>query len=265
LKGEKMNALLVAGSLVLGSLCGQSAAARKVAQEIVEVFGRETLDRAEMRVASLIDSFGDDAARALRRVGPEGVSIMERYGASGTRVLARWGDDGVRLLAMEGDDALRALALWGDDAVGFMIRHPGVGRDLLEIFGERALRLPVSTEGAVTLLRLAEPIQASGSAAKILGVVERFGDRTCQFLWRNKGTVFAGTLLVAFLADPEPYLNGVRKLVVEPASEAAREAIRRTNWTLIVLVVTLAAGMVWMVDRRRRARAASGRDCPSGD
>ena len=116
----------------------------------------------------------------------------------------------------------------------------------------------MSTPSVVSLNRLAEPIRQSGRAAEIFGVVERFGDRACDFLWRHKGTVFASALLVSFLADPRPYLDGVKQLVVEPATQMAAEAVRRTNWTAIGVAASLgliACGFAaWLIRRRRVSR-----------
>jgi hypothetical protein len=246
-----MSAWIVALSL----LCAQSAAARRVAREVVESFGREAVEAAEPRVARLVEAYGEEAATVLRKVGPSGVQAMERFGAPSLRILARWGDDGIRLLAVEGDSAVAALARYGDEAVELMIRHPGVGRDLLAQFGGQVLRRPLSTESVVALNRLAEPIRASGRSAEILAVVETFGDRACDFLWRNKGTIFLAAVLTAFLHDPEPYLDGVKQLVVQPATQLAQDAASRTNWTLVVLVAVLLVagwlGIRWNWSARR--------------
>ena len=251
-----MNILLV----VLSLLCAQSAAARRAAREVVEAFGREAVESAEPRVARLIEAYGDDAAAALRKVGPPGVQAMERFGAPGMKILSRWGDDGVRLLAVEGDAAVAALGRYGDEAIELMVRHPGVGRDLLSRFGAQALRTRLSTESVVTLNRLAGEIGKSGRTSEIFAVIEKFGDRACEFLWRNKGTIFIGTLLVAFLQDPQPYLDGVKQLVVQPASEVARDAAGRTNWTAVVIIIVLIAsvyvGLRWGW-ASMRARAVS--------
>lgn len=239
-----MMVLLLAASL-LGvpgnALCAQSAAVRRLAREIVETFGRETVERAEPRVARLIEEYGDDAIRALRRAGSPGVETLERFGVAGARIVSRWGDDGVRVLAMEGEAAASMLSRFGDDAVAFMVRHPGAGRDLLEQFGAQVLRAPLSTESVVALNRLSGPIRASGRSSEILGVVERFGDRACSFLWRNKGTLFATAVLVSFLADPQPYLDGVKQLIVQPAADLAGAAVRRANWTVIGCAAILGA------------------------
>ena len=246
-----MNAWIIVLSLV----CAQSAAARRVARELVESFGREAVEAAEPRVARLVEAYGEEAVTVLRTVGPSGVQAMERFGAPGLRILARWGDDGIRLLGVEGESAVAAMARYGDGAVELMIRHPGVGRDLLAQFGSQVLRRPLSTESVVALNRLAEPIRASGRSAEILGVVEKFGDRACDFLWRNKGTIFLTAVLATFLNDPQPYLDGVKQLVVQPATQVAQDAAARTNWTLVVLATILLVagwlGIRWNWSARR--------------
>lgn len=236
-----MNACLV----VLSLLCAQSSAARRLAREVVESFGREAVETAEPRVVRLVEAYGEEAAVVLRRVGPPGLEAMERFGAPGIRILARFGDDGARLLAVEGDAAVAALARYGDEAVELMIRHPGVGRDVLSAFGSPVLRTTLRTESLITLGRLSEPIRNSGRSAEILSVVEAYGDRACDFLWRNKGTIFAGAVLAAFLHDPKPYLDGVKELALEPATQVARDAASRTNWTLVVISAMLVAS-AWL-------------------
>ncbi|RPH40738.1 MAG: hypothetical protein EHM91_10790, partial [Planctomycetota bacterium] len=186
-----MNALLI----VLSLLSVQSAAARKLAREVAESFGREAVEAAEPRVLKLVESYGDEAAAVLRKAGLPGVQAIERFGAPGLKILGRWGDDGLRLLTLEGDSAVAAVARYGDDAARLMIRHPGIGRQLLQEFGEQALRARLTTESVVTLNRLAPQIKGSGRASEILSLVEKSGDRVCDFLWRNKGTIFIASVL----------------------------------------------------------------------
>jgi hypothetical protein len=147
---------------------------------------------------------------------------------------------------------VKLFAAHGDDAVRFMAKHPGVGRDLVEAYGARLAKAPLTTSGAVTLRRLGEPIAASGRADEILGVVERYGDRACAFLWRNKGVVFGAALLAAFLADPAPYIEGVKELIVAPAASAARDVAARTRWTWVFSIsgVALVAWLAWRFRRR---------------
>jgi hypothetical protein len=215
---------------------------------------REVVEALEPRVARAVEAYGDDAARALRAGGPAALPAIEAHGAAAVRFLARFGDDGARLLAAEGDAAVALFARHGDDAVRFMLKHPGVGRDLVESLGAGVARASIGTDSAVLLGRLREPILASGRSGEILGVVERFGDRACRFLWRNKGTVFAGALLAAFLADPEPYIDGLKTLVVDPVAGVARAAVGRADWTWFFTILGL-AGAGWLAWRLRHRSA----------
>lgn len=57
-----------------------------------------------------------------------------------------------------------------------------------------------------------------GRTKELLGTIERYGDRAMNFIWRNKSALAVGIALVTFLNDPEPYINGAKKL-----GEAAME------------------------------------------
>lgn len=230
--------------LILSALCAQSAAAKAVAREVVEAL--------EPRVAKVVEAYGDDAARALRAGGAAALPALEAHGPAALRFFARFGDDGARLLAAEGDGVVKLFAQHGDEAVTFMLKHPGVGRDLVQAFGAGAARAEISTGSVVLLNRLGEPIRASGRAAELFAVIERFGDGACNFLWRNKGVVFGAALMAAFLADPKPYIDGVKELIVEPAASAARDVAARTQWTWVfsAMGVALVAWAAWRLRRR---------------
>jgi hypothetical protein len=230
--------------LIVSALCVQSAAAKAVAREVAEAL--------QPRVAKVVEAYGDDAARALRTGGAAVLPALEAHGPSALRFLTRFGDDGARLLAAEGDGVLKLFAAHGEEAVEFMLKHPGVGRDLVEAYGARVAKAELSTSGAVTLRRLAEPIAGSGRTDELLGVVERYGDRACAFLWRNKGAVFGAALLAAFLADPAPYIDGVKELVFAPMADAARGMSARTDWTWVfgVTGVALVGWAAWRFRRR---------------
>jgi hypothetical protein len=258
--------------LAAGAAQAQSGAVRQAARELARFlesrFAREVaeegVERLEPRLARMIAERGDEAVLAVRRVGPGiGLRAIETHGATAARFLARWGDDGARALAAEGDDVLRLWARHGDDAMAAILRHPGSGARIVETLGPAGARASqaLSERGAVQLAGVADGVRRSGRAADVLRVVERFGDRACDFLWRNKGAVFGAALLAAFLADPEPYLDGLKQLVVEPAKELGLEAARRADWTTIIVasLVLLAMWAGLKTALRRRATAPSAR------
>ena len=207
-----------------------SSAARKAAKELMEFlrtrFAREVAEegaeKVESRLAVAITKHGDDVAAAARRVGPRvTLSAAERWGADGAKFLSAFGDDGARLLATNGPGAMTVMKNLGEEGVDLMIRTNS---------GITARRLP----------DIAEAIKASGRSRDVLAVLEKYGDRACNFMWRNKGTIFAAAALTAFLANPAPYLDGVARLVEAPARQIAAS----TNWTAVLLVATgLVAGL----------------------
>ena len=105
-----------------------------------------------------------------------------------------------------------------------------------------------------------------GRTPELLGVLEKYGDPACEFVWRNKAALAVGAAAAAFLADPEPFLNGAKDItrivaedVVKPvaevpatvAREAAGDVARNTSWTLVfglgvVALAGLGAFRVWL-------------------
>jgi hypothetical protein len=55
-----------------------------------------------------------------------------------------------------------------------------------------------------------------------MAVITRHGDRAMDFVWLPKGALTVSTVLAAFLADPEPFLAGSRRLVEDAVLTAAR-------------------------------------------
>jgi hypothetical protein len=108
-----------------------------------------------------------------------------------------------------------------------------------------------------------------GRTPEVLGVLEKYGNPACDFLWRNKGALALTVAAGAFLADPEPYITGVKDLTsivaentVKPlfevpavmAREAAGEVARGTNWTIVFGLGVLALGCLVAFRMRLKAR-----------
>ncbi len=86
--------------------------------------------------------------------------------------------------------------------------------------------------------------------AELCQVVGAWGEKGMEFVWKQKGALATTTVLAAFLADPAPFITGLRDLseivaenairpIAEIPGEVAREAAKGINWTLIVLVAML--------------------------
>ena len=202
-----------------------TAAARKAAKELVEYlqtrFAREVAEegaeKLEGRFAKAITKYGDDTAAAARKLGPRiALDGVQRHGADGAKILARFGDKGWRMMTANGPGTMQVYKNLGNEGVELMIRRHG------EI---TAARLP----------DLAPAMKASGKSKELLAVLERYGDRACSFIWRNKGTIFGAAALTAFLANPKPYLDGLLTVAEAPMEQIAS----RTDWTTVILMATV--------------------------
>jgi hypothetical protein len=71
---------------------------------------------------------------------------------------------------------------------------------------------------------------------ELMAILTRHGTRAMDFVWRHKGALTVTTVLAAFLADPEPFLNGSRGLAEEAASTAARPITGSIGRALALLV-----------------------------
>ena len=78
-----------------------------------------------------------------------------------------------------------------------------------------------------------------------MSVIEKYGDRGMAFVWRNKVPLASTAALAAFLADPQPFIDGTRDLaatlgehVIAPAVGATVDAIApHVEWTWLAIAV----------------------------
>jgi hypothetical protein len=170
----------------------------------------------------------------------------------------------MRLLAQHGEEATAAV----------LVKTRGVAEPAIESLGTPAVRAFQSVAKPQNARRLAMMAAEGGELAKIgrtpelLAVIEKYGDKAMQFIWRHKGALAVSTVLATFLIEPEAYISGAKELTqvvasaaVKPlaevpaiaAKEGAAEVARKTNWTLIFLaiiaVLTLLAAVRWRLFR----------------
>lgn len=138
------------------------------------------------------------------------------------------------------------------------VKHPGVAEPLVEKAGASAISA-FTAIGPQAGRRLA--ILAEGEAAhvvtnpKVLDVIARFGDAGMSFVWKHKRPLAVSACLTAFIADPEPFINGTKDItkviaettlkplaetpakVLESTAQHAMPAVARsTNWTVVFLL-----------------------------
>ena len=125
-------------------------------------------------------------------------------------------------------------------------------------YAARALRA-VDGQGARRLAMMADEgeLAAIGRTPQLMGVIQRFGNRGMDLIWRNKGVLVGAAVVSAFVANPEPYIDGTLKLADVVAEKAAgplaERAVDRANWTLLFGVAG-ALGVAWVAIRFRGLR-----------
>ena len=155
----------------------------------------------------------------------------------------------------------RGLAIWkphGDQAVQALIRHGPIAEPVIESFGPPAVRAfnAVSPQNGrrIAMMFQDDSLDRMGRTGSLFEVVGKYGDRAMDFVWRHKAALTVTTVLVAFLADPEPFIGGTRNLAANVASAAIRPVaeapgriaqglVSPTNGT-IALILAAALGFI---------------------
>lgn len=255
----------------------KTAAARELAEYVMSKFGKEAaevgLDKLTVRIEALAVKYGDDALKAVRSVGPRGLRLIEEAGENSSKVIQLLGRHGDKALwVVENPGRLGLFARFGDDAAEAMLKHKGVAEPLIESLKAPAAKALTAVDGpaARRLAIMAEQgdLALIGRSEQLLGVVSRFGNRAMDFIWKNKKPLAVTALLTAFLADPEPFIDGTKELVQSVASNVVtpltetlvKEAGPRTNWTLLSVTIVLAscgylAFRTWLRQRLANLRA----------
>ncbi|MBV9124221.1 MAG: hypothetical protein JO112_12760, partial [Planctomycetes bacterium] len=200
---------------------------------------------------------------AVRRAGPRGLQLIEEAGEHSrpvARLLAAHGEEGAVFVASR-PSAMRLLLEHGDEAANVLVKTRGVAEPAVASLGEPAVRafgaLTTRQDARLLAMMAAEggELEKIGRTPELLGVIEKYGPKAMHFIWDHKGALAVTAGLTAFLANPEPFLNGAKDLTkvvaedaVKPlaevpaiaAKEGAAEVARKTNWTLLFLVALVA-------------------------
>ena len=251
-----------------------TTALRETVEYVTEKFSREAAeegtDLLTRKVEQLATKHGDDALVAMKNVGPRALRAVDEAGPRGAeavRAMARFGDDGLEYVAKRPKN-LELAAKYGDDAVEAIVKHKEVAEPLITEMGAagaKALRAVGPQEGRRLAMMAADPATAAiVRDPKLLDVVARYGDRGMKFVWDHKGALAVGSVLTAFLADPQPFIDGTRDLA-QVAGETlvnpiVTEAAKSFDWTLLGLAFLTAAALliVWSSFLRHRLQLRRG-------
>ena len=221
---------------------------RKFSKEV----GEETAQTLSGKIAKVSADYGTDGLVAVQKVGPRSFQIISDAGSHGGQA--------VKLMAKHGDAAVwvigkpKGMAIfikYGSEAAETAITHKGVAEPLIDSFGGNAVSAlkVLSPQNGRRLAMLANEstIKAGADSEKLLSVMARYGDKGMDFIWRNKGALAVGTTLSAFLANPEPFINGVQHLGSDVVNKTGDTIGKNTNWTLVFVFGLILAAIIVML------------------
>jgi hypothetical protein len=299
---KPMTTLLVLATVLLAAgikparADGKSAVAREVAEYVMQRFSRQVAKEGAETLATKIETYaarhGEEFYQAIRRAGPQAFHLVEEAGEHApqvVRVLSRYGEEGA-VWVVARPKAMNLVLKHGEDAAATLIKHPGIAEPVIDKLGQPAVRAlqavnPRNGRRVAMMLDSGE-LGKIGSTPELLGILEKYGDPACDFLWRNKG-ILAGTgVAAAFIANPSPFISGAKELTevvaantIKPlaevplsvAKESAAEMARNTNWTLVFVVLigvlSLFIGIKWRLFHGmfQRSPASVLNRCPAPD
>ena len=242
----------------------KTKAAKEAAEYVFGKFGKEAAEEGvetlTRKIEVLAAKHGDEAFAAVKKVGPRALVLAEEAGEmapQAVKLMSRYGDDALWVVAKK--SRMSMFTKYGDNAAEAMLRHGEVAEPLIRSMGKpaaEALKV-VTPQSGRRLAMMAEEgaLKKIGKTEQLLGVVGKYGDRGMDFIWKHKGSLAVATALTAFLADPQPFIDGtkditkyvaenVAKPLADIPSQMAAEAARQTNWTLLL---SLIAGMIGLV------------------
>ena len=223
---------------------GRVKLAREAAELLIAKFGSKvgSVGGLTARIETLAARHGDEAIAALRKGGPGALELVEQSGVNAGKAIRALGAHGVqaevRILARP--VAMRQFVQFGDDAALALVKHPGIAEPLIEKGGASAVKALAQVE-AQSGRRLA--MLAEGEMAKhpeMFGVAARHGERAVKFMWENKVALAGTAAAAAFIANPEPFLDGTSKLVTATGDAVVKPVVQE----IVKPVVQEAAGVV---------------------
>ncbi len=221
-----------------------SRAIRECAEAVVTKFGSkaagESIEGVSKKITMAVTKYGDETLPAFTKVGAPAFAAAEEAAETAAPKL--------KLMARQGSDALwvtadpKKMAIFiksGDDAADAMLKHKGIADAVLERWGSAAAK-PLNAVSTANAKRLAimtadDDLAKIGRTDEVLSVIGKYGDSAMNFIWRNKLALLVGANLAAFLANPQPFIDGVTSLAAKPLEGTGRAIAEKTNWTVVLL------------------------------
>ncbi len=241
--------LMVPPEIASGNVTSKTV--REAAEFIIERFGaeaaEETVETLSVKIGKYASRYGEDAVPAIQRAGPQAFKLLDDAGENAPQViqlLNRYGNEAVWVASRP--KSLAIFVKYGEPAAGAMIKHPGVAEPILKEFGTPAAKALESLSGQnarrLAMLQNDGELATMAGGGELFNVVAKYGDPAMDFIWRNKGSLTVAAGLTAFLADPEPFINGVAEPIAAVPGEFASHAAKSTNWTVVLTVIVVVVG-----------------------
>lgn len=240
-------AMLMVLPLQLG---GKTQMAKELCEQVCQRLGVKSVSRESIsNVENFVVRYGDEGVDAYRKLGPQAIQLAEEASAQAP--------DCVKLIARHGDQAIwivskpKRLAIFvkhGDDAATAMLKHGTIADNLISQLGGPAAGAlkSVDSQNARRLAMLHEDglFTASKQSTRLLEVVQNYGNAASNFIWRNKLALATSTCLIAFLNDPEPFINGSRELPLAVVRETLKPVTGAAGQRPILLYLVMLASVV---------------------
>jgi len=241
-----------------------SAAVRETVEFIIKQFGKEATEfgaeNLTKRVSILTRKFGDEALIAVKAVGPKSFKYIEEVGEQGgkqiVKLMAKHGNKSLHVIAKP--DRMAIFIKYGEGAGEAMLKHGEICDPLITQFGAPAVKALAKVSDNQMARRIAfitDDVGVKNKTPELLDTIGKYGDKAVDFIWKNKGALATTATLTAFLADPEPFIDGVKALVAPSVNnitslpkvaveKGAETVAKNTNFTLLgVLGIISVAGI----------------------
>jgi hypothetical protein len=237
----------------------KSRIAVEAVEYVIRKFGREAgkegMEKLGSQLAQATSKYGEKkAVAAFRNVGPRLFRVVAESGQEAPvalRILGRYGEEGLHLVT--NSRRLSLCASYGDDAAVAMLKHKGIAEPLIHHFGTpcaRALQ-PLNGQNARRLAHLMDEglLSQLPKQQELWRVIAQYGNRAMEWIWRNKGSLLVGGLVVAFVRDPEPFLHAMEHgidVTLKPIAQKAAPWIGTTiGIAMSVLLALFCLRRLW--------------------
>jgi hypothetical protein len=169
-----------------------------------------------------IEAAGKKAFSGSTKAANEGAEQLLKKAA--TTTARKVGQEAAESVTKQAAKQAAGLAIRNSDVAAKALTKHGaaIATPLLARFGDDGARAlsKLSSTNARRMAMLTEELGAAGRGADFMRVLAERGDVAAEWIWKNKGTIAVGTTAVAFLSNPEAFLQA-GEAVVTKSVEAA--------------------------------------------